>query len=261
MKSAFKFLLLFTLISFTLLGCKSNKEYPNPTNEFYVNDFANTLVPAVESTIVREGERLYDETSDDGEITGVQIVFATFAVENEINIAEYNLSDIYNQWEIGTDDMGILVVYFYVGDTNKPEDLVLSQVIIEIGYQMEIYLSPIEAGNILDDTIMTDMDESMATAQLLYELLTIVYTEVFGYEAFNYDMDEYQYYLDNYDEYSDYDDFWGWILYVVLSPYSVWWEKGILVILGLLIFGVGGGVVKNIGGGGRSGGMGIRRRR
>jgi uncharacterized protein len=261
MKPVFKVFILLSLILLFLTGCKTDDLYPDPTNEFYVNDFADTLVPAVESTIVREGERLYEEVSEDGEISGVQIVFATFAVESESNIAEYNITDIYNQWGIGTDDMGILVVYFYVGDEDKPEELVLSEVYIYTGFTMEMYLSPIEAGNILDETIMTDMDESMATAQLLYELLTVVYVEVFEYEAFNYDMDEYQIYLDNYDDYGDYDDIWGWVIYVILSPYSVWWEKGVLLIAAALIFGVGGGVVKNIGGGGKSGGMGIRRRR
>lgn len=252
-----------------LFGCKTDHPdfepsdglYPEPTEEFYVNDFADKLVPAVESTIIREGERLFEEVSDDGLISGVQIVFATFAVESESKIAEYNITDIYNQWGVGTNDMGILVVYFYVGDEDKPEELVLSEVYIFTGLTMEMYLSPIESGNILDETIMTDMDESMATAQLLYEMLDVVYVEVFEYESFNYDMDEYQYYLDTYDEYGNYDNLWGWIIYVVLSPYSVWWEKGVLLIAGMLIFGVGGGVVKNIGGGGKSGGMGIRRRR
>lgn len=261
MKSAIKSAVLFLLIGFAFLGCRSKDTYPKPTKKFYVNDFADTLIPAVESTIVREGERLYEETTEDEEISGIQIVFATFAVENATDIAQYNLSDIYNQWGIGKDDMGILVVYFYVGDPDKPSSLELNTVQIEIGYAMEVYLSPIEAGNILDQTIMADEDISIGTAHLLYELLTVVYVEVLGYTSFNYDMDEYQTYLDNYVQYSDYDTMWGWFLYVILTPYASWWEKILLVLLGLLVLGLGGGVAKNIGGGGRSGGMGIRRRR
>jgi len=108
---------------------------------------------------------------------------------------------------------------------------------------------------------MVDDSEAIGTAHLLYELLTVIYVDVFGYESFNYDLDQYQEYLDSFDEYREYDDLWGWILYVILSPGSMWWEKGVLVIIGLSIFGVGGGIIKTIGGGGHSGGMGIRRRR
>lgn len=261
MKSAIKSAVILLLILFALFACQSKSDYPEPTKEFYVNDFADKLLPAVESTIVREGERLFEEESEDGNISGVQIVFATFAVENETDIAKYNLSDLYNQWGIGKDDMGVLIVYFYVGDTEDPSSLDLKEIKIEIGYAMEVYLSPIEAGNILDTTIMIDEDESIGTAHLLYELLSVVYVDVFGYNSFNYDLDEYQNYLDTYLPYSDYDSLWGWILYVILTPYASWWEKGILVLIGLAILGLGGGVVKNIGGGGRSGGMGIRRRR
>jgi len=261
MKLATKSIALLALIVLAFVGCRNKDTYPKPTREFYVNDFADTFLPAVESTIVDEGERLNNEVSEDGSISGVQIVFATFVVENELDIASYNLTDIYRQWEIGKDDMGMLVVYFYVGDESDSSSLKLVETRIEIGYAMEVYLSPIEAGNILDDTIWIDEDESIGTVHLLYELLSVVYMDVFEYDSFNYDMNVYQDYLDTYVEYGDYDTLWGWMIYVVLSPYASWWEKGILVVIGLVVFGLGGRTVKNIGGGGRSGGMGIRRRR
>jgi hypothetical protein len=244
-----------------LWGCRPASNIPKPTKEFYCNDFAGAFPAAVRATIVAEGKRLYEETSEDETISGIQIVFATFAVETAEDIASYNLSDIYNQWEIGTDDMGVLVVYFYLGDPDKPETLELEEVRIEVGFAMEMYLSPMKMGDILDETIMADESEAIGTVHLLYELLTVMYVDIFGYDAFNYDLDEYQEYLDNYDPYSDYEGLWGWILYVVLSPYSGWWEKGLLVLLGLSVFGIGGGLVKTVGGGGRSGGMGLRRRR
>lgn len=249
------------LLTAGLWGCRPASNIPDPTREFYCNDFADAFPAAVRATIVAEGKRLYEETSEDGTITGIQIVFATFAVETAEDIASYNLSDIYNQWEIGTDDMGILVVYFYLGDPDKPETLELEEVRIEVGFAMETYLPPWDMGDILDETIMADESEAIGTAHLLYELLTVMYVDIFGYEAFNYDLDVYQEYLDNYDPYSDYEGLWGWILYVVMSPYSGWWEKGLLVLLGLSVFGIGGGLVKTVGGGGRSGGLGIRRRR
>jgi len=260
MEKRFFLVLMNLFLLFSIFGCKEDKDYPDPTKAFYVNDFANKLTPAVESTITREGERLFEFETEDGDKPGVQIVFATFLVKNETDVASYNLSDIYNQWGIGKDDLGILVVYFYVEDIDDSDISSLKQVQIEIGYQMEVYLSPSEAGQILDNTIMSGEDEQIETAHLLYELLSEVYLEIYD-RNFTYNMDEYQIYMDTFDEYADHDDIWSWILYVVLSPSSSWWEKGVLTMIGLSILGASGGLVKNIGGGGRSGGMGIRRRK
>ncbi|MGE4571211.1 MAG: YgcG family protein [Candidatus Izemoplasmatales bacterium] len=254
---AFAFIIIYGV--FFLVSCK-NEPYPKPSNAYYVNDYADKFSPYLESKIRLEGERLFDEELDDGNQPGAQIVFATFAVENESDIETYNLSDIYNQWKIGKDDLGILVVYFYVGDKDKPESLELNLVQIEIGYAMEVYLSPSEAGAILDKTIVASEDEDTGSAHLLYELLTLVYDEVYDI-SFNYDLETYEYYREDYDEYSDYDGLWEWILFVILSPSSSWLEKGILSVLGIIFLGSGGLIIKNVAGGGGSGGMGIRRRK
>ena len=44
-----------------LFACTKD-EYPRPTNQYYVNDYANILYQATRSSITREGERLYDVT-------------------------------------------------------------------------------------------------------------------------------------------------------------------------------------------------------
>jgi hypothetical protein len=47
----------------SLYGCRKDK-YPDPTDDFYVNDFAYALHPYTQECIVSEGERLYEETKD-----------------------------------------------------------------------------------------------------------------------------------------------------------------------------------------------------
>jgi len=252
-------LLALSLFLLTVLaGCNAVK-YPRPTNEYYVNDFAGALSDAVEDTIIGEGERLYTDTEDIDENGGAQIVFATFLVDNTEEIANYDKTDLFRQWRIGKNDMGILVIYFYVLEAEVP---VLTEVQIEIGYRMEQYLTPSEAGSILDDTILYDESEEIGTAHLLYELLTVVYCEAYGYESFNYDLDVYQDYLDTYVSYED--DLSSipmeFIVYL-LSPYSSWGSKIFSILVLILLFGLGGGIVKTVGGGGSSGGMGVRRRR
>lgn len=259
MKKIPQLILLILLGMMGLFGCNSVK-YPRPTKEFYVNDFANALSDAVEDTIVGEGERLYDMIVDEEDYGGAQIVFATFLVENTEEIAEYDKTELFRQWRIGKNDMGILVIYFFM---TEGEAAVLSEVQIEVGYRMEQYLTPSEAGTILDSTIMVDDDLEIGTAHLLYELLTVVYCDAYDYNSFNYDMETYQEYLDTYV--STDDDIssipMDWIFYL-LSPYSSWASK-IFTLLAMLVLvgGVGGGVIRTVGGGGSSGGMGIRRRR
>lgn len=252
-------LLALSLFLLTVLaGCNAVK-YPRPTKEFYVNDFADVLSDAVEDSIVGEGERLYDVTVDDEEYGGAQVVFATFLVDNTEEIANYDKTDLFRQWRIGKNDMGILVIYFYVLEAEVP---VLTEVQIEIGYRMEQYLTPSEAVIIVDSTIFSNESEEIGTAHLLYELMSVVYCEAYGYESFNYDLDEYQNYLDTYV--SDEDDISSIPMeyfFYLFSPYSSWGAKIFSILAILFLFGVGGGIVKNVGGGGSSGGMGLRRRR
>ena len=103
-------IMMISSLLLILFGCKKD-EYPRPTNQYYVNDYANILYQATRSSITREGERLYRVTQDEND-GGAQLVVATFVVENLSEIANYNKTDIYRQWKIGDNDMGVLVLLF-----------------------------------------------------------------------------------------------------------------------------------------------------
>jgi len=252
---------MFTLLT-VLLACKKD-EYPRPTSAFYINDYANILYEATRDSIRREGERLYENTQDeiDG---GTQLVIATFEVEELDDIASYDKTDLYRQWRIGDDDMGILVILFFKPYIeNEIEYLELVETQIELGYRMEQYISPAQLGVIIDNTLYSDTtdDLDLAVMHMEYELLSAIYVDIYGYESFDYDMSVFeQYLIDNPD--TSYDDPIPMSLIIfLLSPFSTWGEKLSAILPILFIFFAGGGFILNKGGGGSSGGAGIFRRR
>ena len=261
LKKILSIFILFTLLIF-LSACKKD-EYPRPTNAFYINDFANILYEATRDSIRREGERLYESTQEETD-GGAQLVIATFEVEQIDDIANYDKTDLYRQWRIGDDDMGILVIMFFKPYTeNDIEYLELVETQVELGYRMEQYVSASQLGVIVDNTLYSDTwdDLDLAVMHMEYELLSAIYIDAYGYESFNYDMSVFEEYLINNPD-TSYENpiSMSWLIFL-LSPFSTWGEKLSFAIPILLIFLIGGRAAINKGGGGSSGGAGIFRRR
>ena len=67
--------------------------------------------------MIHENERLYDDVDDDGNKPGAQIVYATFVVktvEEEANLRGMGGVDLFNEWRIGKNDLGVLVLFIYM---------------------------------------------------------------------------------------------------------------------------------------------------
>jgi uncharacterized protein len=244
-----------------LSGCHKNK-YPDPTDEFYVNDFAYALHPYTQKAIVNEGERLFEETKDIEEIGGLQMVFATFVVETTDDIASYDATEIFRQWEIGKNDMGVLVLMFFTeGIEDGISYLYLEETRLEVGYRMEQYLPAGIQGELLDSTIYGNQydDLDMKVAHLLYELMKLSYEQVYSayYDSFTYDLETFKESMDEY-VYVEEDTGWlGMLLYWFSGRSSSWF---LWVLIGFVVLGGGLKLRKNRGGGGSSGGYGIFRR-
>lgn len=258
--------LITLLCIFSLVACKSSK-LPRPTSEFYVNDFANALSFATKDNIVYYSEVVYEDTKKIEEIGGTQIVFATFLLNDKLSITDIDITDLYRKWRIGKNDMGILTVLFF--EQNASEELVLVESVIEVGYRMEQYLTAGEMGRLLDATVNSPEyqdDYDLAVAKLFFEYLIIVTDEIYPdfYEPFTYDLDEFIIERANsYDFDYSYGDVPMSFFYYLFSPYSSIFEKVILGLFFVAIFGVGGGgifIKRNRGGGGSSGGMRVGRR-
>lgn len=114
------------------------------TPDFYVNDFAGILTETQKSDMMEKAIQL------DTEYSGIQVVVTTVNKLSDC-LVEKDLSRIpsieeisyamFEQYGIGQDDMGILIL-FSAGDRN---------VYLSTGRQMQIYITDSKSGQLLDD--------------------------------------------------------------------------------------------------------------
>lgn len=129
--------ILIVLIFFTMsLGIvavqASEPKVPNPTPEFYCNDFANILNADTERDITDLGESTYESTD------GGQVVFVSIDTLKGSTIEEY-ANTLFNKWKIGTSDKGILFILSIQERKSR----------IEVGYGYEGILTDIECNKLL----------------------------------------------------------------------------------------------------------------
>lgn len=103
------------------------------TSNFYINDFANLFTEEQEQEMMQKAIEL------DKSYNGIQVVLTTINSLKGYSSQEYAYS-MYNQYAIGKDSMGILIL-FAVEDR---------QVRIETGYNMQSYITDSISGKILD---------------------------------------------------------------------------------------------------------------
>ncbi len=108
-------------------------EVEEQTPEFYVNDFANLFTEEQKQEIISKAVEL-SETYN-----GIQVVVSTVESIKGNEIEEYAYS-MYNQYGIGKDSMGILIL---LSTTDR-------DVRIETGYHMQKYITDSMSGRILD---------------------------------------------------------------------------------------------------------------
>ena len=111
-------ILIMVLFSFPVFAAG---KYPNPTEAFFVNDFADVLNSSTERDIAAMGKEL--ETK-----TGAQVVLVTIQTLDGEDIDNY-ANELFNEWRIGQKDKnnGILIL-------NAVGDRMLR---IEVAYGLE----------------------------------------------------------------------------------------------------------------------------
>lgn len=112
----------------------SQDDYPSPTSDFFVNDFASCLTDEDKNTIQALGEELYKKTK-------AQVVVVTVQSLGGRDIESYSIG-LAREWGIGDkdDDSGVLLL-LSTGDR---------QVRIEVGKGLEGSLTDGKSGRILD---------------------------------------------------------------------------------------------------------------
>ena len=122
------------LVVFSLCGCEAEEKYPNHTESFYVNDFAEVLSDADEQELLTKAVALQNATT-------AQVVVATV---NSLHGDEpyYYATELARQWGVGDaeTDNGILVL-LSTGDR---------EIFIAVGYGLEGALPDSKTGRIID---------------------------------------------------------------------------------------------------------------
>ncbi len=106
---------------------------PNATSDFYVNDFAKVFT-AEEKNRLMENAVLLSEEYD-----GTQVVITTIKSFDGDSVEDY-ANEMYNQYGIGKNDMGILILL-------ATED---REIRVEVGRAMEAYITDSKAGRFMD---------------------------------------------------------------------------------------------------------------
>ena len=127
-------LILLLTVSFAKL------EIPEPTSEFFVNDFANVINESDEEEIFNTAKALYESSGN-----STQVVVVTVGSLQGYSIEEY-ANELFNKWLIGSKkhNDGVLIL-LSVGDRESR---------IEVGYGLEGILTDAGTGKIQDNYML-----------------------------------------------------------------------------------------------------------
>jgi uncharacterized protein len=131
--AVFIIILMVGAMSFGLVSAQAPEiKIPNPTAEFYSNDFADILNESTEKDIVGLGESLFKSAE------GGQVVFVSIETLNNNTIEEYS-NELFNKWKIGTKDKGVLFILSMQERESR----------IEVGYGYEGVLTDLQSNKLL----------------------------------------------------------------------------------------------------------------
>lgn len=219
---------------------------PSPNSSFYVLDQANLISTSVELDMIQLSEALYNDT-------GAQIVVVTLDNLKGYDLEQYSVQ-LFRDWGIGDKEKnnGVLIILA----------LEEREVRIEVGYGLEGAIPDSVAGRILDDTMLTSLQEGdydSAFYNTYRAVLTRVMNE-YGIESLSG--------VDSTSNDTIQDLPWFWIIIgaIILLSLDGYYLNGFIfnLLFRMLIYssfgGSGRGGSFNRGGGGRTGGGGASRR-
>ncbi len=155
-------------------------DLPKPTNNFFVNDFANVIDDETEEELQAIGVSLYKQTT-------AQVVVVTVNSLDGYDVAEYAL-ELGREWGVGSEaeDNGV-VLLMSVDDR---------QVTIQVGYGLEGCLPDGKTGRILDSYAIPHLsyDDYSTGLSEAYKVLVATVCEEYGVElSDDYNLDLYEY--------------------------------------------------------------------
>lgn len=145
MKKAVKVFVIMLVFAFCFgnLTAYAATDIPAATKEFYVNDFAGIFSEDQKSQLMKNAVDLANEHD------GIQVVVSTVASLDGDTVENYALK-MYNQYGIGKDDMGLLIL-LSTGDR---------KIRVEVGKSMEAYVNDAKAGRFIDNYAISYLKEN-----------------------------------------------------------------------------------------------------
>lgn len=173
-----KYIFLTALILSILLSVSTYAiDLPEPTEEFFVNDFADVIDDEVEEELQAIGASLYKQTT-------AQVVVVTVESLDGYDVDEYTL-ELGREWGVGS------------SETNNGVVLLMSvydrQVSIQVGYGLEGCLPDGKTGRILDTyaiPYLRNDDFSSGLASAYKAIVNVVCVE-YGIELDNFNFEDY----------------------------------------------------------------------
>ena len=152
------------LLSFSVMAI----DLPQPTNDFFVNDFADVIDDNIETELQAIGASLYNQTT-------AQVVVVTVESLDGYEVDEYAL-ELGREWGVGSEDTDNGVVLL-LSETDR-------QVTIQVGYGLEGCLPDGKTGRILDNYAIPYLRNDDFSTGLCeaYKAIVSVVCEEYGVE-------------------------------------------------------------------------------
>ena len=151
------------LVLLTGCGATQTMAFPDPTERFFVNDFADVMTDEDEQAVYEAGVALY-------EATDAQIVLLTVDDLGGQSLEDYALN-IARSWGIGDEekDNGILLLFTTDGPHSR----------VEVGYGLEGAVNDSKAGRILDTYLVPWYEDEGAWSKQLTDTYKAILNEVY----------------------------------------------------------------------------------
>lgn len=247
LSAVFLVILIIGAMSFGIVSAQAlDIKVPNPTAEFYSNDFADILNESTEKDIIGIGESIFKATE------GGQVVFVSVETLDNNTIEEYS-NTLFNKWKIGTKDKGVLFILSMQERESR----------IEVGYGYEGVLTDLQSNKLLVKFAELNNEQGIDAA------VKAIYSDICSIVSGNEELVQYPSYTETPRNSSAGNNFFeeNPILTIILGIIVL-----ILIVLDFMLTGGrvtflilrmvaasarrGGGGGGNSGGGGRSGGGG-----
>ena len=145
MRKSIKISIAIFILAITLLTpvAYAKVSIPEATSDFYVNDFAGVFSSSEKAQLMEKAVALSDEYD------GIQVVVTTVKSLEGNSIEKYSY-EMYNQYGIGRNDMGLLILL-------ATEDRYIR---VETGKSMEGYINDSKAGRFIDKYAIPSLREN-----------------------------------------------------------------------------------------------------